>query len=747
MSRVTATMVAAVVGWVVAVMAVASLHPMNLQAAPQTAITVTTAADEQDANGLCSLREAVQAANTNTAVDACAAGSGPDDVILIPAGHYLLTLADPAGVVEENGNLSGDLDLLESVTLQGAGTAVTIIDGNQIDRVFHQPAGGIHVSVSNLTVQGGSLGVGTSVNYSGAGFSLISNSALTLTHVLVSGNQASPGQPLLSSGSGGGIYNNGAQVTLVDSTVTNNLAGFGGGIYNGGKLTIVDSSILSNQSTYFGAGIIHLGAAEANIRSSTISHNIAGTSGGGLYLMGGTSNLTNVTISHNRANGYLGGGVWVYYEGILAVNIDHTTIYANFAGTGGGIYNTHQQGLLDQLPEPPAQRQAGAAPQAGVITLKNTIVANNAGGNCGRSAQTEPIVSLGYNLDSADDCEFQHAADLLQTDPLLGPLQDNGGPTPTHGLRPGSLAVDTGTCTDIFGIVVVVDQRSVARPQGGECDRGSFELVAGQNSDLRLEMAVSTAVAAPLDPLVYTMTVFNDGPDPAPDVLITDTLPPGLTAVSAAGSGWACQLPAGMVVCALASELAVGAAAPLVLLGTAPAAGGVLTNTAVVSAAAFDVDQSQNSAAAVTTIIPPTAQADLSVAQIITPALIFSGDVMSVTLLVTNNGPDVAQSLSLQSFLPPNATFQVSHSDVWQCVHQTAVLSCALPELAAAVTTTIQLTLQAGAAGEIRLETTVGAATPDLNSSNNHSVWEGEVLLPPRAYLPVVIGDVLLRCR
>ncbi|MGB4873082.1 MAG: CSLREA domain-containing protein, partial [Candidatus Promineifilaceae bacterium] len=251
MRRIAALIVALMTAFGLMGTAVFWLHPPRIHAAPETLISVTTTLDELDANGLCSLREAIQAANTDTAVDACAAGSGENDVISIPAGHYLLTLADPVGVVEENGNATGDLDILHSVALVGAGSAQTIIDGNGIDRVFHQPGAATQVTVSDVTVQGGDLGVGTSVNYSGGGFSLISGCALTLTNVLVTQNQASPGQPLLSSGGGGGIYNNGGQLTLQNVTVSGNIAGFGGGVYNGGRLTIINSSILSNQSTYY----------------------------------------------------------------------------------------------------------------------------------------------------------------------------------------------------------------------------------------------------------------------------------------------------------------------------------------------------------------------------------------------------------------------------------------------------------------------------------------------------------------
>jgi len=116
--------------------------------APQ--IDVTTTDDELNipvGDGDCSLREAVQAANTDTVVDACPAGSG-DDTVNIPAGTYLLTLTGSA----EDGNATGDLDLAADLTLQGAGAPNTFIDGNSADRVFHVTTGGFNPTFQDLTV-------------------------------------------------------------------------------------------------------------------------------------------------------------------------------------------------------------------------------------------------------------------------------------------------------------------------------------------------------------------------------------------------------------------------------------------------------------------------------------------------------------------------------------------------------------------------------------------------------------------
>ena len=88
------------------------------------------------------------------------------------------------------------------------------------------------------------------------------------------------------------------------------------------------------------------------------------------------------------------------------------------------------------------------------------------------------IVSAGHNLDGDGTCNLTAAGDISAVDPLLGPLADNGGPTETHELLPGSPAIDAiavADCVDLDGEPVVTDQRGVARPQGVACDIGAFE--------------------------------------------------------------------------------------------------------------------------------------------------------------------------------------------------------------------------------------------------------------------------------
>ncbi len=263
------------------------------------------------------------------------------------------------------------------------------------------------VTISGVTIQNGNIPTG---QQGGGG---ISNwGTLTLNNVVVKNNTVNGTD---SSDVGGGIKNGGmgpAMLTINNSTVTGNTADRGGGIFNAGSTTL-------------------------SLSNSTISDNTA-VDGGGMEIYG-TAALTNVTISGNTATGICGG---ILNE--VIASLTNVTISGN-TGHPGGIRN-----------------DAG-----GSITLSNTIVANSiSGANCAGA-----VTSNSYNLSSDNTCSFHGTGDLNNTDPLLGPLQDNGGPTFTHALLAGSPAIDAADPANF----PPTDQRGVTRPQGIGPDIGAYE--------------------------------------------------------------------------------------------------------------------------------------------------------------------------------------------------------------------------------------------------------------------------------
>jgi hypothetical protein len=158
------------------------------------------------------------------------------------------------------------------------------------------------------------------------------------------------------------------------------------------------------------------------------------------------------------------GGIYVE-SSFSAVN---TTITGNY-GHGIGVDYVDQGASLNNVTI--AGNIGDGVSLNDAVSVSNTIVANNGGGGC-----TSPqgfVNSLGHNLDSDSTCDFNDQTDL-HADPLLGPLQDNGGPTSTMLPGIGSMAIDA---IDLPSCVETNDQRGVARPQGTGCDIGAVEVV------------------------------------------------------------------------------------------------------------------------------------------------------------------------------------------------------------------------------------------------------------------------------
>jgi hypothetical protein len=342
-----------------------------------------------------------------------------------------------------------NLTIGSSMRILGSGASTTIVDAGRAGSV-------VSISHGNVTLSGMTFRNGRSKNgCCGAG--IANGGTLTLSNSIVSGNIAD---------SGGGGIGNGGTLTLSNSIISANAVniscsefcvGEGGGIHNSGRLVIDNSTISGNAVntscpqgspclTAFsgGGGISNTGGGAVTIRNSTISGNRALVAGA-IKNLGIASKVAiiNSTVSGNSSPTSAAIFTW---EG--TVTISNSTIGRNYAA-----------GVI-------VQESFGS----GAATLQNSIVANNSGANC------LGVTSKGYNLSRDGSCDFSGPGDLNNTNPILGPLQDNGGPTKTMALLSGSPAVDAG---DPSGCKVRTDQRGEPRPDPedtGGCDIGAYEL-------------------------------------------------------------------------------------------------------------------------------------------------------------------------------------------------------------------------------------------------------------------------------
>jgi hypothetical protein len=255
-----------------------------------------------------------------------------------------------------------------------------------------------------------------------------------------------------------------------------NLSPGGGFGVSYGELTVVDSDISYNSvqgPSAHGGGII-VAFSNVTILGSTLSHNTVMDTGGPFQLGGaaiatsdGVLTIANSTLGENSSTGNtLGGALLIgnfFGASPSIVNMINSTISANYADNAAGALSAQDFGTGQPV----------------AVSFVNSIIADNQapdGTNCVAQGGAT-ITSLGHNIEDLNSCNFNQAGDLVNTDPLLGPLQDNGGPTPTFALLSGSPAIDKGDDTICAAPPVNgVDQRGMVRPFGPACDIGSFEL-------------------------------------------------------------------------------------------------------------------------------------------------------------------------------------------------------------------------------------------------------------------------------
>jgi hypothetical protein len=403
--------------------------------------TVYTVSDTSDnATDTGSLRSAIIQANADTN----------------PAGSQIrfdpTVFASPQTIT-----VASTLELSETAgpeVIEGPGAKLVTVSGNNAVRVFEVDSG-VTAAISGLIILGGSIS-------DGSGGGIDNSGTLSITNSTFSGNSAHGGALGGGYPSGGGLNNSGT-LSISNSTFSGNSAnggalgdgnGSGGGIDNSGTLSVTNSTF-SNNSATGGGGVV-----------------VGGNGSGGGIDNSGTLSVTNSTFSDNSATG---GG----------------TRIGGLAGYGGGIDNSGPLSITDSTLSgnsanegvfgvvTPTPGSGGGIAIMGTENSEavsiNSIFQNSQGGNVyvgvGTPFRAGIFRSLGHNLFS-DAPDFSvDPTDLVNTAPLLGPLADNGGPTFTQALLPGSPAIDAGA--PVSG--VSTDQRGVPRPQVTAPDIGAFE--------------------------------------------------------------------------------------------------------------------------------------------------------------------------------------------------------------------------------------------------------------------------------
>jgi hypothetical protein len=441
--------------------------------------------------------------STVTNLDDAGDGSLRQAILDTPAGG---TVDFQPGLTGTITLTTGELLINKDLTIAGPGADLITVSGNGASRVF-EIADPFTVGISALTIAHGSVTDGNGGGIANFGALTLANcvlsdnsitgtsgaglgggvysflGTLTITNTTLSGNSAN---------FGGGIRDFGGTVTVTGSTLSGNSANLGGGIASDGTLT-VSNSTLSGNSAISGGGIYNYNSDTSTVSNSTLCGNTASGSypfgGGGIDNYLGTLTVSNSTLSGNSATNSFGGAIF-NFSGALTVS--NSTLSGNSAGyDGGGIDASYPVTLTNVTLTANRATYYGGGLYVSYFfspVLHNTLVAGNfrgatgttpddvygsldAGGDYNLIGDGSGMIGLsngvnGNLVGSADN----------PIDPLLEPLDDNGGPTLTHALLPGSPAIDAGNnayATDW-------DQRGPGYPRivNGIIDIGAFEVQA-----------------------------------------------------------------------------------------------------------------------------------------------------------------------------------------------------------------------------------------------------------------------------
>jgi CSLREA domain-containing protein len=400
-------------GWIASAIVLAAL--LAPASTPASTIKVKSSLDEFGAAGNCTLREAIQAANTDADFGGCVRKRGGiDDVVVLTGGtEYDLGIG---GL--DDANATGDLDVTTKMTLEVRGEGQAVIDANDVDRSMDV------LETGNLRASRLLIGDGTPLadGFQDGGGAILNRGRLTLSDSELSGNDS----VLPNAENGGALQARGPLTKLNRVLISQNDAGnIGGGIaHTRGRLRVTNSVISDNVSDSSGGGIEVSGSDDEGrllLKRTTLSGNTSNADGGnfggggiGLSYFGeGTLKATNVTISGNTA--FANGGGIFSYAGEMALN--GTTVTSNTANFDGD-----------------ADGNGGGAAGIG-LTFHNSIIAGNEDASL-TDPQQDCAISVnlfkGHNIVGLGGGCAEGNTNKPVVDPGLGPLGDNGGHTPTH---------------------------------------------------------------------------------------------------------------------------------------------------------------------------------------------------------------------------------------------------------------------------------------------------------------------------
>lgn len=579
------------------------------------------------------------------------------------------------------GSTNADRNIIaKSVTIDGVGATSNVVQGNYIGV---DATGAVNIGDGTAIIQNGAQNNTVISNVLSAG-----NRGVEITGGGTSGNQVLSN--FLGTDVTGTIpIGNGFAVVLLADGAQGNTIG------------------LPGQGNVIGDGETGVRITDSGTTGNTVQNNFIGTDSGGSIDLGnsghgvtivsgaGNNTIQNNTIANNTVGVVLQSGAGTG-NAILG-----NAIYSNGFGIDLNLdgVTPNDGGDSDTGPNNLQNFPLLSSAVAGSVTIQGTL-------------NSTPSITFRLEFFETTTCD---GTGYGQGESYLGFVQattDGSGNVGFSETLAGSVTAGsfvTATATDpsnntseFCGCTEVIDPSSFT-------------------ADLSISKSDDADPVAEGNNLAYTVSVTNSGPDnDSSTVTVTDTLPSGVSFVSASGTGWSCVENSGVVTCTRAGLNVEAAPAITITVTVNTGTSGTITNNVSVSSPTTDTTPANDSASEETTVIPLASTADLAITKTDNPDPILTGMNVFYTLTVTNNGPSAATDVTVVDNLPPTGSViknvipsQGTYSSVGD------IITCNLGSLASGATATVTIVIKRNAAGTVTNNTTVSANELDSNATDN----------------------------